>query len=293
MTAVTLPYLDRPICEPVELGPGETVRVVQVRQGAEVRRSEPFPHFHDVYEMVLFGDIRGEFVAEDRVFTLTSRSIAYVPSMCQHDFALACGPRDWVLVQIDAAVGDVLTRKPGLARLARPFCARPAARLYRRLRQLADWLVEIDASDPLALPLAELLLRGAVRAPNVEGSRLGIDPGSLRRLRPAIDRLHADPAAAHGVERAAESCALSPAYFSRRFRQLIGLSWSDYVRAHRLHLASRRLLESEEPILGVAEDLGFSSASQFGALFRRRFGVTPREYRQAARAGSSKRTSAR
>jgi AraC-like DNA-binding protein len=75
---------------------------------------------------------------------------------------------------------------------------------------------------------------------------------------------------------------LSPAYFSRRFHQLIGLSWSDYVRAHRLHLASRRLLETDEQVLAIAENLGFSSASQFGALFKRRFGMTPRDYRRAA-----------
>lgn len=280
---MTLPYLDRPICEPVELGPGATVRVVRVRQGAEAGSSEPFPHFHDVCELVLFGRVGGQFVAEDTDYALAPRSLVFVPSMRQHDFALARGPRDWVLVQLDAAAGEALARKPGLIRLARPFCARPTGPLYRRLRSLADWLAEIDPADPLALPLAELLLRAAVNAPGVDGVRRDVDPGSLKRLRPAIDRLRSEPAAEQSAVRAARACALSTAYFSRRFQQLIGLSWSDYVRAHRLHLASRRLLETDEKVLAIAEDLGFSSASQFGALFKRRFGMTPRDYRQAAR----------
>jgi len=114
-----------------------------------------------------------------------------------------------------------------------------------------------------------------------------VDPNDLKRLRPAIDRLRAAPAAAHGAQRAAAACALSTAYFSRRFKQLIGLAWSDYVRAHRLHLASRRLLESDEQVLEIAEDLGFSSASQFGELFKRRFGMAPKRYRQAAHAQDS------
>lgn len=279
---MTLPYLDRPICEPVELGPGATVRVVRVQQGREAEASEPFPHFHDVCELVLFGRIGGQFAAEDTHYALAPRSLVFVPSMRQHDFALAQGPRDWVLVQLDAAAGDALARKPGLARLRQPFCARPTGALYRRLRSLGDWLAEIDPADPLALPLAELLLRAAVLAPGVEGARREVDPGSLKRLRPAIDRLRSEPAAVQSAERAARSCALSPAYFSRRFHQLIGLSWSDYVRAHRLHLASRRLLETDEQVLAIAENLGFSSASQFGALFKRRFGMTPRDYRRAA-----------
>jgi len=284
MARVTLPHLDRPICEPVELGPGAPVRVVRVRQGREALPSEPFPHFHDVYELVLFGDVDGQFAVEGRRYDLQSRSIAYVPSMRQHDFALAGGQRDWVLVQIDAAAGDALARKPGLALLAQSFCARPAVASYRRLRALAEWLADIDPADPLALPLAELLLRAATRAPRVEGVAVDVDPNDLKRLRPAIDRLRAAPAAAHGAQRAAAACALSTAYFSRRFKQLIGLSWSDYVRAHRLHLASRRLLESDEQVLEIAEDLGFSSASQFGELFKRRFGMAPKRYRQAAHA---------
>ncbi len=280
---MTLPYLDRPICEPVELGPGATVRVVRVEQGREAEPSGPFPHFHDVCELVLFGRVGGQFVAEDTWYALAPRSLVFVPSMRQHDFILEQGPRDWVLVQLDAAAGEALARKPGLGRLAGAFCARPAGGLYRRLRALAEWLAEIEPADPLALPLAELLLRAAVHAPGVDGVRKEVDPGSLRRLRPAIDRLRNEPAGVQSAERAARSCALSPAYFSRRFHQLIGLSWSDYVRAHRLHLASRRLLETDEHVLAIAENLGFSTASQFGALFKRRFGMTPRDYRRAVR----------
>ena len=284
MAAVILPYLDRPICEPVELAPGAPVRVVRVEQGREAGPSEPFPPFHDVSELVLFGLVDGDFVADEMRYALAPRSIAFVPSMGQHDFGLARGPRDWVLVQIDAAAGDALARRPGLRRLAQPFCARLTQAEYRRLRMLADWLAGVDSADPLALPLAELLLCAAARVPACDGVRLAGDPGGLKRLRPAIDRLRADPAAAPGAERAAALCALSPAYFSRRFKQRIGMSWSDYVRAHRLHLASRRLRESGDRVSAIDESLGFSTPSQFGALFKRRFGMTPQDYREAASA---------
>jgi len=40
-------------------------------------------------------------------------------------------------------------------------------------------------------------------------------------------------------------------------------------------------------VLEIAEDLGFSSASQFGELFKRRFGMAPKRYRQAAHAQDS------
>lgn len=278
-----LPHLDRPICEPVELPPGAPVRVERIRQGREAGASDPFVHFHDVHELVLFGRVAGFFVADDRRYALAPRCIAFVPSMRHHDFALGPGPRDWMLVQVEAIAGEALGRVPGLERLRHPFCAHPDRVLHRRLMLLADWLAELDVADPLSLPLVELLLRGAVRAPAVDGEKLAADAGGLSRLRPAIDWLRRSPADAPGAEQAATLCALSPAYFSRRFRQLVGMSWSDYVRTHRLHLASRRLLETTQNIATIATSLGFATPSHFGELFRRRFGMTPKEYREAGR----------
>jgi AraC-like DNA-binding protein len=283
---MSLPHLDRPICEPVELPPGATVRVACVRQGREATRSAPFVHFHDVYELVLFGRVGGHFDVDDRRYALAPGSVAYVPSLRQHDFALDAGPRDWLLVQVDAAVGEALAQTPGMECLRAPFCARPATGLRRRLESLGEWLAAIDAADPLALPLAELLLRAAARLPKAEGEKIPGDPHGLQRLRPAIDRLRRHPAEAPGAEQAAALCALSPAYFSRRFKQQVGMSWSDYVRTHRLHLASRRLLETDRSIAAIAEGLGFATPSHFGELFLQRFGMTPGDYRRSGHARS-------
>lgn len=280
---VSLPHLERPICEPVELPPGAPLRAERIRQGREAAASEPFVHYHDVHELVLFGKVAGSFATEDRRYRLAPHAIAFVPSLHQHDFALAAGPRDWVLIQIEAAAGERLLRTPGLECLRRPFCARSGRALRRRLSMLADWLVTLEATDPLALPLAELLLRAVAQAPATEGEAVAADAGSLKRLRPAIERLRLNPASAPGAEQAAALCALSQAYFSRRFKQQVGMSWSDYVREHRLQLASRRLLETDQSSAAIAEALGFSTPSHFGELFLRRFGATPNGYRRAHR----------
>jgi AraC-like DNA-binding protein len=208
--------------------------------------------------------------------------------MHQHDFALDAGPRDWVLLQIEAAAGESLARLAELERLRKPFCARPGRTLGRRLQQLADWLAGLDARDPLALPLAELLLRAAALAPPVAAEKFAIDTRGLQRLRPAKDRLRRRPADDPGAEQAAVLCAMSAAYFSRRFKQQVGMSWSDYVRTHRLHLASRRLLESGQSVAAIADSLGFSTPSHFGELFHRRFGMTPGDYRRTGHGGSTK-----
>jgi AraC-like DNA-binding protein len=281
---VSEPSVDRPICEPVALRPGATLRAERVRQGPQAPASAPFPHFHDVHEIVLFGAVRGSFVAGGRAYALRPGCVVFIPSMCQHDFALAPGAHDWILIQLDAIAGEGLARAPGLERLARPFCADPDAALRGRLQVLAEWLVGVGATDPLGPPLVEALLRAIVRSPAMEGDALEPNRRRVDRLRPAIDRLRREPASAPSAAEAAALCAMSPAYFSRRFREEIGLSWSDYVRVHRLHLASRILLEAEQGVADIAYQLGFSTPSHFTDRFRRRFGMSPRHYRRIGRA---------
>jgi AraC-like DNA-binding protein len=81
-------------------------------------------------------------------------------------------------------------------------------------------------------------------------------------------------------------CSLSPAYFSRRFKRVFGMNFTDYARVYRLHLAARRIATSGASLSEIAYGLGFSSPSHFSARFHERFGMTPRQYRRTAQARS-------
>lgn len=64
-----------------------------------------------------------------------------------------------------------------------------------------------------------------------------------------------------------------------------GESFSTVVNRHRLELAARWLTEPcyrAHAIAEIALTVGFSDISYFNRLFRRQFGVTPSEFRQAA-----------
>lgn len=273
----------RPICEPVELPPGATLRAERVRHPAGAPATEPFPHVHDVCEIVVFHRVAGSFLAGGRRYPLMPGAIVHVPSMEAHDFALDAGAKDWVLVQIDAISAEALMRQAGLERLAHAFCAQPGPTLGERIAAIANWLADLDIADPMAPRLAEALVMAIVRSPVIDGDKTAPRETGVDWLRPALDRLRRDPANPATLAEAARLCHLSPSYFSRRFKRTLGLAYGDYVRTHRLHLAARRLLSSDITVAELAYDLGFSTPSYFTALFGRRFGVTPRAYRLANR----------
>jgi len=278
----------RPICEPVELPIGAAVLAEHVTIAAETPKLGSFRHFHDVAELVLFRSVRGEFVAGGHRYQLADGAIAFAPSMHDHDYALLRGEMDWVLVQIDPYLVESLAGRAEFARLSRPFCAFPDGRTRRHLESLADWLIEaaLERNDAAIQRIVELLLIAAAEAPEQESG--GDDEGTagFDRLLPALERLRSSPDKPIPLETAASICSLSPAYFSRRFKQALGMNFTDYARVYRLHLAARRLATTGSAISKIGYSLGFSSPSHFTARFRERFGMTPREYRASARTRS-------
>ncbi|WP_158301711.1 TIM-barrel domain-containing protein [Paenibacillus mesophilus] len=71
---------------------------------------------------------------------------------------------------------------------------------------------------------------------------------------------------------------LNSSYLSRRFKQEIGLSYSDYVLEKKMGLA-KELLLAGSTIATAAERTGFKDASYFNRVFRKYWGVTPGEMR--------------
>ena len=276
----------RPICEPVELPLGTSVIAERVSIAAEAPEIGRFTHFHDVAELVLFKRVRGEFIANDRRHCLANGALVFVPSMHHHDFALDPGAMEWVLIQIDPYIVEALATRPELGRLTSPFCAWPDERTRTRMDILADWLIDsVDrgATDPAIERIVELLLLSAVESPEREAAVDEQRSPHVERLLPVLERLRASPAEPITLESAATTCSLSPAYFSRHFRQVFGMTFTEYALVYRLHLAARRLVTTGAAISKIAYGVGFSSPAHFSARFRERFGMTPREYRKSAR----------
>lgn len=82
------------------------------------------------------------------------------------------------------------------------------------------------------------------------------------------------------VEALAAKACLSPRQFTRRFKKVFGATPADFVETSRLDEARRRLSAHGSSIAAIADSVGFASADAFRRAFERRFGVTPRAYRQ-------------
>ena len=82
------------------------------------------------------------------------------------------------------------------------------------------------------------------------------------------------------IEVLAARVRLSPRHFSRRFTAALGLTPANFVEAARLRAARDRMMERRHSIEQVAASVGYSSADVFRRRFDRRFGISPKSYRE-------------
>ena len=81
------------------------------------------------------------------------------------------------------------------------------------------------------------------------------------------------------LEALSKHLSYSYGYLSRYFKQTVGLSYNDYVNHYRVGEVCNRLDESDDSILKISEECGFTSLRSMNRNFKSRTGMTPAEYR--------------
>jgi two-component system response regulator YesN len=81
------------------------------------------------------------------------------------------------------------------------------------------------------------------------------------------------------LEKVAAIVYLNPVYFSQLFKQKIGQGFKEYVTHLRLEQAKQLLMNPKLKLADVADRIGYQDMRHFSQVFRKKYGVTPSEYR--------------
>lgn len=77
----------------------------------------------------------------------------------------------------------------------------------------------------------------------------------------------------------AEEKAMSPRTLIRRFKSATGESPLAYLQTVRIEMAKRLLETSKQTIAEITQNVGYEDVSSFSKMFKRKVGLSPREYR--------------
>lgn len=82
------------------------------------------------------------------------------------------------------------------------------------------------------------------------------------------------------LEELANEAGVHPAHLSKAFRQAYGIPFSDYLLELRLAFAREALQSTNLKIADIAAESGFSDHAHLSRHFKRRYGVSPGEWRE-------------
>ena len=114
--------------------------------------------------------------------------------------------------------------------------------------------------------LATLQLRGVKGTTGTQASFMELFKGDADKIR-AVDAS------------IAEEMGVSAAYLRKQYLTEAGVSIGDKLNQLRMDEASRLLLETDQPIEGIARQIGVENTKYFFVLFKKFKGMTPRQFR--------------
>jgi AraC-like DNA-binding protein len=117
-------------------------------------------------------------------------------------------------------------------------------------------------------------LSASVKAPTIRDER---------RIATAVRFIETHFRRSLRLEELSALVGISPYYFLRTFKHVVGITPHQFLLRMRLRDAALRLRTTREPVLGVALDAGFGDLSNFNHTFRAAFGTTPTSYRESGR----------
>lgn len=133
---------------------------------------------------------------------------------------------------------------------------------FRTVDEIAYWL-----SGILANFTAQVLNRVDVRyADSISKAKTYIKENYMTRIT---------------LEDVAAEVYLSPAYFSRIFKEITGKNFNVYVNEIRIDAAKKYLVDEKIPMSNISVSTGFEDQSYFSKVFKRMTGVTPNKYRES------------
>jgi AraC-like DNA-binding protein len=241
------------------------------------------PGIHDYYLVHTVTSGHGDFSLNGKRYICGAGDTFIIFPGALHQYVAAAEePWEYVWIAFHGHRCGPLLQELGLTP-ERPVIRNSATRkilaLYRRLRRTlreAEYpaLADLESAGLLRLLLCELAL--------AEPERLPAPPASgtpaKRQVEQAMRWLELQYAQPISIEQLSKSLGYHRTHVSKIFKEAVGLSPMQYLMEIRLERA-KSLLRSQWSVEQVASSVGFADALYFSKQFRKRFGMSPTEYR--------------
>ena len=246
-------------------------------------------HFHNCMEIGFCHSDSGYIDFENERVPFTAGDVFIIPRHVPHTTCSdeGCKSRwSYLFVDLDALVTSVMPSDESfrLRRLTRISKYMKITRSNdERLYFLCNCMLEEASSEePDArsmLQIYALATASELQRRRTDTSVVATKNSKAFPLKPALEYIHDHYMEPCDAATLASLCHLSQTHFRRLFLSCMGSTPLQFVISTRIYQACVMLLNSDEPVLTIAQAVGMPSVSSFNRNFQQVMGMSPRQYR--------------
>jgi AraC-like DNA-binding protein len=161
-----------------------------------------------------------------------------------------------------------------------PAASREAADAIRRIH---DEVMQRRHGYEIAVSMLIKSLMLTLIRHDKEGILSSYDKLDAQVLRPVIARVDEQLGERISMTEVSRIAGMSYVYFSKYFKNRMGISFTEYVNRKRIAKASRMLAMSDRKVTDIAASVGLENMAHFYEMFRRFNGCTPKQFKSRMR----------
>ena len=145
------------------------------------------------------------------------------------------------------------------------------------MNQLVHYTLE-DYKNPI---ISYLFCASLIELSNQLKSSTQIERFKSRRFQEIVAYIHANFKEDLKVRTLAEQFEYNEKYLGRLFKKYFGMTTVEYINNIRLEYCALKLAETNDTVTAIAHDGGFKNEFYFMKCFKKRYSVSPSNYRNA------------
>ncbi len=253
----------------------------------------PEAHYHDYYEIYYLYSGERHYLLEDRIYHIHQGDLVLIPPNVVHQTTEGggAGSHERMLIYFTRNFLSGFTKEEQ-ASLLRCFqhklkALRPSSKDQTLIEAILAKMRKEEKRNLPCSPLYQKILLGELLllASRKTGEQLEdyfYPEGPVhQKIHNIVRFIGENYQQTLSLSDIAERFFVSPAYLSRAFKRVTGLTLVQYLNTVRVKEAQRLLRESELSVSEVALMVGYGSHTHFGRTFKQMTGLSPVEYRKS------------
>ncbi|MBE6822975.1 MAG: helix-turn-helix domain-containing protein [Ruminococcaceae bacterium] len=250
-------------------------------------------HFHSSYEIYYLLEGERNYFIKSKAYRVGRGNLVFIGCGQIHKTTVAHSDRhERILLEVSESLIHRLVQDPEGETLEHgPFSSRSGvleltgteqewveAALFRMIEEIREKQpAYVQAATAVLQQLLIFIMR---KDRSAESKSPAIHSAKHQKVNEVANYIGMNYSDIPSLDALSERFYISKYYLCRIFKEVTGMTISQYINANRLKAAEKMLLESSESIIRIAALSGFGNVTYFDKVFRESLGLSPAQYRK-------------